>query len=217
MPQPGTDWRAFDLAVDAQSATLPTGWYHLGDFAPDAAWNKVIQDVTRVELFYGNPTFSYIFDVWDVGMDNVRITLSPDPQSYCKPKVNSLGCTPQMTFSGIPSATSPRPFDLGAVNLINNKNLLLFYGFAPAGKPFQGGTLCVRLPLRRTVVLNSGGNPPPNECSGTFAFDFNAWIQGGFDPLLLPGVLVFAQTWSRDPASASTTSLTDAVMFAIRP
>ncbi len=77
--------------------------------------------------------------------------------------------------------------------------------------------MCVRLPLRRTVVLNSGGNPPPNDCSGTFAFDFNAWIQGGFDPLLLPGVLVFAQTWSRDPASASTTSLTDAVMFAIRP
>ena len=218
VPQPGTGWKTFDYAIDAQSLVLPPGWYHQGACSdPDVAWNTVIQNVTRVTFYYGDPTVFHVWNTWDIGLDNARITLSPDPLSYCRPKVNSLGCTPRMTSSGIPSATSPSPFDLGAIDLINNKNLLLFYGFTPAMKPFQGGTLCVLPPLRRTAVLSSGGNPPPNDCSGTFAFDFNAWIQGGFDPALITGVLVFAQTWSRDPASPSTTSLTDAVMFAIQP
>jgi hypothetical protein len=35
--------------------------------------------------------------------------------------------------------------------------------------------------------------------------------------LLVPGVEVFAQDWSRDPASASTTGLTNAIHFVVRP
>jgi hypothetical protein len=59
------------------------------------------------------------------------------------------------------------------------------------------------------------GNPPPNDCSGTFDFDFNQHIQGGADPSLVPGAFVYCQYWYRDPASVSTTGLSDALCFSI--
>jgi len=71
--------------------------------------------------------------------------------------------------------------------------------------------------VKRTTVQVAGGNPPPDDCTGSYFFDFNAWIQGGTDPALVAGVTVYAQYWSRDPAAASATSLSNAVRFTICP
>jgi hypothetical protein len=92
-----------------------------------------------------------------------------------------------------------------------------FYGFLPNAVPFQGGVLCVKPPTVRTAVQNSGGSPGGSDCTGTFALDSNARIQGGVDPQLVAGQGVFGQYWSRDPMSPSTTSLTDASNFLINP
>jgi hypothetical protein len=71
-------------------------------------------------------------------------------------------------------------------------------------------------PTVRTPVQNSGGSAAPaHDCSGTYALDFRAWILSGVDPLLVAGQEVDGQWWSRDPASASTTGLTDAITFVI--
>ena len=60
--------------------------------------------------------------------------------------------------------------------------------------PWLGGTLCVQPPLRRTQALGSGGNAAPaNDCSGVYAFDMNAWVQAGGDPLLVPGTTIYAR------------------------
>ena len=85
--------------------------------------------------------------------------------------------------------------------------------------PMQGGTLCVHPPLLRTPVQNSGGNAPPNDCSGVIALDLNAFIASGEDPLLVPGIAVDGQFWSRDPGFAppENTSLSDAIHFGICP
>jgi hypothetical protein len=84
--------------------------------------------------------------------------------------------------------------------------------------PFQDGFMCVASPIVRTPLQHSGGSAlPVADCSGSYAFDFNAWIQGGNDPLLAVGQQVAAQYWSRDPASPSTTGLTDAVTFHVLP
>ena len=63
------------------------------------------------------------------------------------------------------------------------------------------------------------GNPPPNDCSGTFSFDFNQQIQSGVDPFLVAGGQANAQYWSRDPLipDGSGASLSDAVGFEICP
>ena len=61
------------------------------------------------------------------------------------------------------------------------------YGAERAATPFQGATLCIAAPVRRTPIQMSGGNPPPADCSGVFAFDFNALVRAGTDPGLVPG------------------------------
>jgi len=140
------------------------------------------------------------------------------PEPYCTAKVNSQGCLPAIWFSGIPSATDPSPFDVGCDWVVSNQFGILFYGFSPHNLPFQGGTLCVHPPITRTPVQNSGGNPPPTDCSGVFSYDFNARIQSGVDPSLVAGQVVYGQYWYRDPQSSPFgTGLSDALQFDIQP
>jgi hypothetical protein len=136
------------------------------------------------------------------------------PRVYCESEPNSLGCTPAIGWSGIASASSPQAFAIGATNLLNSKSGLLFYGFKPRQTPFQGGAMCVVAPTTRTPLQSSGGSTPPaQDCSGALSFDFNARIQSGVDPRLTVGAEVFAQYWSRDPADASHTNLSNALAF----
>jgi hypothetical protein len=141
----------------------------------------------------------------------------PAPATYCTAKVNSLGCTPAISASGTASWAGAAPFTIGATNVLNQKTGLLFYGYAPSASPFQGGWKCVASPTLRSVPQSSGGSASGNDCTGVFGFDFKAIIDAHTDPLLLPGEEVFAQIWSRDPASASTTNLTNAVRFTVAP
>ncbi len=139
------------------------------------------------------------------------------PTSYCTGKTNSLGCVPAMSSTGAPSASSASPFLVSCSNVLNQINGLLFYSHAPVATPFQGGTLCLKAPTRRTATQNSGGNTGSSDCSGVFSLDFNVRIQSGVDPTLVAGAEVFGQYWSRDPASPSTTSLSNALRFLVSP
>lgn len=135
---------------------------------------------------------------------------------YCTAKFNSALCLPAMGFTGYASASNAAPFLLTATNIINQKTGLLFYGYSSNAAPFNGGTLCVHSPIRRTPTQNSGGNPTGVSCTGTFSFDFNAYIQTGVDPLVqVVGQQVNTQYWSRDPQDPFTTNTTDAVQFAV--
>jgi hypothetical protein len=62
-------------------------------------------------------------------------------------------------------------------------------------------------------VANSGGSASPSDCSGALSIDFNALIQGGTNPMLVPGTMVNVQGWYRDPLGAFQTGLTDSVQF----
>jgi hypothetical protein len=135
---------------------------------------------------------------------------------YCTAKTNSLGCTPAIGAVHNASLTSDRPFWINCSNQLNNRNGFLFYGFAPKSTPYQGGFLCVKSPTRRTQLQNSGGNAGPDDCSGTFAFDFNALVRGGSDPLLQLGIEVFCQYWARDPAASFHTNRSDALHFPVQ-
>lgn len=139
------------------------------------------------------------------------------PEPYCQAKLNSLGCTPAISWAGqLPSVSDPDAFLVTASGVLNQKNGLLFYGLSGRGSAtFQGGTLCVRQPVRRTGVQTSGGSTVGDDCSGTFSFDFSAWLDSGIDPNLAAGITVDAQYWSRDPQASFTSSLTGGLEFEI--
>ena len=154
----------------------------------------------------------------------VRGALQPcAPVTYCAAKINSLGCSPAIGSRGCPSAAATSGFHVEATQVRNRKSGLLFYGTSGrANLPFQGGTLCVSTPLKRTPVVNSGGSPAPhNSCNGVFSLDVNAFARGllGGTPLpalTAPGTQVNCQWWGRDPAPGVTT-LSDGLEYVVQP
>jgi probable HAF family extracellular repeat protein len=140
---------------------------------------------------------------------------------YCTAKVNSLGCTPVIVSTGIASASAASGFTIGAADVRNQKSGIFFYGTnGQQAVAFQGGTLCVKPPLKRTPIQSSGGAAAPaNDCSGTYGVDFNAYMASGVDPNLVAGVAVDGQFWSRDTGFAppNASGLTAAIHFVIQP
>ncbi|MCK6444876.1 MAG: hypothetical protein L6Q99_00645 [Planctomycetes bacterium] len=141
--------------------------------------------------------------------------------TYCTAKVNSLGCTPVIASTGLASVTAGTGFTIGAADVLNNKSGLFFYGTTgQQAASFQGGTLCVKAPIKRTTIQSSGGSAAPTaDCSGTYGIDFNAYITTGVDPNLVAGQAVDGQFWSRDPgfSAPNNTGLTAGIHFVIQP
>lgn len=141
----------------------------------------------------------------------------PVVAAYCTAKTNSLGCVPSIAAVGLPSATTPVEFTVHAIEELNQRNGLFFWGFAPKNAPYQGGFLCVQSPVRRSSLLNSGGSTFASDCTGVFSIDFNEVLRSGADPLLVPSAVVYGQFWSRDPSSSFSTNRSDALRFTVQP
>lgn len=147
---------------------------------------------------------------------DVRIsTASFAPAIFGQGKMNSAGCLPAIATSGHPSATLLQPFVIGCAQVINQKLGILLYGHESSNLPFQGGTLYVASPIKRTPLQASGGSQQGNDCSGTFAIDFNAYVRSGVDPALEVGAQVCAQYWYRDPPAPFGTGLSSGAVFVI--
>jgi hypothetical protein len=213
--QPGAGQGSdLDAAVEVFSGTgAPLA--SIAPIQPQGAWGSA--------LAFGDVTADGLTDLVvgaaydDSGAGNAgavrAFTIVRATRAYCASETNSLGCTPAISGAGSASATSSAAFDVRATGVLNNKSGLLFYGFTPRQTGFLGGHMCIVSPTTRTPVQSSGGSPSGDDCTGVLTLDFNARIQSGIDPRLVAGEEVFAQYWSRDPADASTTNLTDALAF----
>jgi len=224
-PCPGQGWLSYDFPVPASSATLPAGWAidpNNGN-PPDQVWNQVIQNVTQVLWWYGDPTFFFIFEQWGVGLDNPRVAFGSAPESYCTAGTSAGGCQALIAASGTPSAVAPTGFFLTASGGEGAKDGLFFFGAnGRQANPWGNGTSfqCVVPPVSRAGLLAGSGTA--GQCDGAFAQDLNAlWCPTCPKPGKNPGAgaVVQAQLWYRDPQNTSnqTTSLSDAIEFTICP
>jgi hypothetical protein len=147
----------------------------------------------------------------------VQFLASQNPSTYCSPKTNSVGCVPAIGWAGAASLSGPDNFYITARHVLNNKSGVMFWGIATANVPFFGGTRCVASPFLRTAIQNSGGNPPPNDCSGSYSFHFSQSYMSAH--ALAAGSSVCTQYWSRDPGFAvpNNVGLTDGLLFVVCP
>ena len=218
------------LVFGCGAGTLPPGTYgQVYGIWPSGTNNIVNLDMRQIPLASG--TWNLIFYDWFVGGDNGALTSwsmcfdAPTATPYCTAKVNSLGCTPVLSATGASSATATSGYTLSTVNVINNKpGLYLYTNNGRAATPFQNGTLCVAGPVRRSVPMNAGGNPPPNDCSGNYQLDFNAFAHGvlGGTPqayLVIAGTVIDAQCWGRDNGFAfpNNSTLSNGLEWTIGP
>ncbi|MEO6708916.1 MAG: hypothetical protein ABI054_10985, partial [Planctomycetota bacterium] len=158
------------------------------------------------------------------GLNGIQVRHVPNAHitSYCAGKLNSDGCVPLIASSGYPSAADLGPYSLTirAYNLVTLKPGLLLYSLSGrAAVPFQGGTLCLAAPVKRTPGQGSHGTPPG--CNGSFYLHFidfaNGSIGGNPHPaLLIPGTGVDCQWWARDSGLPPNNSqLSDALEFVL--
>ncbi|MGH9381507.1 MAG: choice-of-anchor J domain-containing protein, partial [Thermoanaerobaculia bacterium] len=79
IPLVGEGWKSFDFAIPSDAEELPPGWqfFAFGGSAPEPSWNTVIEDVSQLRYFYGDPELIFIFQQWELGLDNARITYEP--------------------------------------------------------------------------------------------------------------------------------------------
>jgi hypothetical protein len=138
---------------------------------------------------------------------------APKPVIYCGAKPNSLGCTPAIGYTGVPSLGTMDNLRVRASHVRNNKMGVMIWSRQAATTPFQGGILCVAPPIKRTPAQSAGGSVSGNDCSGSYSFLFNSVYAA--QNQLQPGQVVRAQFWSRDGGAAFSSGLTDAIEFTL--
>ncbi len=79
VPGAPAGWTSYDIDIPVQSPTLPKNWrtFDENGLDGDIEWTELMADVDVVEFFYGDPALFYPFFMWDVGIDNARITFAP--------------------------------------------------------------------------------------------------------------------------------------------
>lgn len=129
------------------------------------------------------------------------------------------GCNSTASTSGFPSASGAGVFTVTFGMLNQNVNGVVFYGTnGPNFATWSAqSNLCVKAPTTRLggVPGASGSTGDFNgaaPCGGQYSFNMNAVIVAAG---ITAGTCMDVQAWTRDPASAKTTQLSDSLSFIV--
>jgi Tol biopolymer transport system component len=145
------------------------------------------------------------------------------PQTYCTAGVTFNGCQAQIAASANPSVSGASSCAITVVDVEGQRSAVIFYGidnsnFSPL--PWGSGSsyMCVKQPQQRTPAQNSGGTA--GACNGSLALDWDAYQLTHPNALGNPwsaGAQVYVQAWYRDPPSAKSTHLSNAIQMTYLP
>ncbi len=130
IPLPNQPWTSYSFDVPSQATSLPAGWktIKLGGSSPTPDWNVAIQDVDRVQFFYGDPELFFIFQQWDLGLDNALIETAP-PAPFDLDGDGAVGPADLGILLGAWGTSGPGDFDGdGAVGAADLAQLLGAWG-----------------------------------------------------------------------------------------
>ncbi len=183
---------------------------------PNGVWQLIIEDQAGADV--GN------LARWDLRLTSALCGCSSVVTTYCTSATTTNGCIPAMGASALNAsiAGGAGSFVLSASNVEGQQSGVMFYGVN--GRQIvswgAGSTsfLCVKAPLVRGLVANSGGTF--GACNGAFTFDvfgFLAANPGADGNPLTVGQTFAAQAWFRDPPAAKTTNLSNAIEWSMCP
>jgi hypothetical protein len=184
-----------------------------------ASRQDFITNLTGAEGALIDPvTGDFIFSTFG-GSDRVIVVKGFSlPTVYCTAKASSLGCEPQVGYTGQTSITGPDNFAATASNVFNRKYGQAFLAMTSANTPFHGGTLCVASPAKLAPVQNSGGSAlPTQDCSGAFSIPISHAFMASHN--LTPGTAGYVQFMIRDPglATPDNMALSAGLRFVVLP
>jgi hypothetical protein len=181
----------------------------------DIGWNPPTRGLYKIDLNNYSAVLVRQVAFYYLGLAFLPVT---DESFYCSGKVNSLGCTPEISADGFPSPTASTGYSIRAADVRNQSMGALVCGISGrATTPFGGGTLCLVTPFRRTIPQSSSGSAPPaSDCSGTWSLDFNTWMDQ--HTALPAGTVVQCQWLGRDGGFAppNAWTLSNALEFVVR-
>jgi len=197
-----------------------------GSASPPTTVSGVVLPAAPCHQVLVFPNLTFMFDFSDpasgitasltVSGQLVGLWLNPGGETYCTAKSGLTCGTPAISAVGCPTAGATSGFYISAGPARGNRTgLVLYTTNGQNNAPFEGGTLCVATPLKRSTPINSGGTN--GACDGVFIIDFNAFATGqlGGNPLPALGVAgtqVNAQIWGRD-SLATGSFLSDGLEF----
>jgi hypothetical protein len=207
-------WTDFEFAIDAQSEVTPPGWT-IFSYAPGGqlkTWSQVVTQVTSLEFFYGDPTSIFIFHSWDVGTDNIRITMA-DCNGNGTPDFQDISSGAALDLDGnfVPDGCQPLSADVASISVGTGgaQTLQLQAGAASSGDlhlvlgsisgtspgvPFGGGTLPLNIDGYFMYTLGNVNSPPLSNSFGFLDGTGSATTQfalGAGSPSSLAGLEIF--------------------------
>lgn len=213
------------------STTFTWNWHTRFDNSPqthtDALYNLSAGQHT---IYFSGRSAGWMMDRFHLHVpghpdeNNINLPESPcgtgngGPTVYCQAKPSSLGCLANM------STSNP---NLQPISNANNYSVVLedaqpqkpgvFFTttMGPNDLPFNGGTLCLLSPLKRSSIVFSGGTV--GVCNGSFSRVINDGqaIQTGAGFDAGPGGTSYVQAWHRDPDlnDGFNVALSNAIQF----
>lgn len=210
IPQ-GLQYGRFEDAAFDRNGQLWAAWY-VGNMGP---WGEAYNGLYKIDMTTLTAVRMQAFN------QPFGIAFLPDCDctTYCTGKTNGAGCVPSIVRRGLPSPTAQFGFEITASAVVNQTTgLLAWTTNGRAANPFQGGTWCLRSPLRRTPPRSSGGNAPGSiDCSGEWSLDFNTYMQQIVPPPV--GTTISCQWYGRDPVfpAPQNVQLSNAMEFVLLP